>query len=232
MVHHGTLLATMDWSYDLLSEEEKVLFGRLSVFAGGFTLEAEEEVCGGGSIGEGEVLDLLTSLVDKSLVAFEERDGEARYGMLETVRQYASGKLEESGEASEARGKHAAWFLGLAERAWPHLKGRGQLEWLGRLETEHENLRSAMRFLLDEDKTQEAVRLAWALWLFWYLHGHQAEGYRYAGELLGKKEALRPSRGPGCSSSGETCLTGGRVSKGRGGCSKRPPPCPGKRGTT
>jgi predicted ATPase/DNA-binding CsgD family transcriptional regulator len=190
IAHHGTLLATMDWSYDLLSEEEKVLFGRISVFAGGFTLEAAEEVCGGGSIGEGEVLDLLTSLVDKSLVAFEERDGEARYGMLETIRQYASGKLEESGEASEARGKHAAWFLGLAERAWPHLKGRGQLEWLGRLETEHENLRSAMRFLLDEDETQEAVRLAWALWLFWYLHGHQAEGYRYAGELLGKKEAL------------------------------------------
>jgi predicted ATPase len=100
LAHHGTLGATMDWSHDLLSEEERVLFRRLSVFAGSFALEVAETVGSGGGIGEGEVLDLLSSLVNKSLVLVTERDGEARFRMLETVRQYASDKLEEAGRLS------------------------------------------------------------------------------------------------------------------------------------
>jgi predicted ATPase/DNA-binding CsgD family transcriptional regulator len=190
MAHHGTLRATMDWSYGLLPDDERVLFGRLSLFAGGFTLEAAEAVCAGGDLGREEVLDLLTQLVDKSLVVVGERDGQARYGMLETLRQYGREKLEGSDEAGGARARHAAWYLGLAEEAEPELKGQGQLAWLGRLETEHDNLRAAMRFLLEEGEIESAVRLAWALWLFWYLHGHQGEGYRYAGELLDETDAL------------------------------------------
>jgi predicted ATPase len=195
IAHHRTLRATMEWSYELLSESERTLLRRLSVFAGGWTLEAAEEVCGGEGLGEARVsnppvLDLLTQLVDKSLVLVSQQDGDARYRLLETVRQYASEKLDGSGEAEKLRGRHAAWFLALAERAEPHLKGRRQLEWLGRLETEHENLRSAMRWLIDEGEVETAVRLAWALWLFWYLHGHQGEGYRYAGEFLNEPDAL------------------------------------------
>jgi non-specific serine/threonine protein kinase len=192
-----TLRATIDWSYELLSEREKLLFRRLAVFAGGWTIEAAEEVCAAGAEVEGadEVLDLLTHLVDKSLVLVadqhQQQVGEARYRLLETVRQYGREKLEESGEEDEFGQRHANFFLRLAEEAEPHLKGHRQVAWLESLEREHDNLRAAMRFLLDTAKTAEAaVRLAWALWLFWYLHGHQGEGYRYAGELLDKTDAL------------------------------------------
>jgi non-specific serine/threonine protein kinase len=181
----------MDWSHDLLAEEEKVFFRRLSVFAGGFSLEAAEEVCAGEDLERDEVLDLLTHLVDKSLALVAGQGGEARYRLLETVRQYGREKLEESGEEDEFGQRHANFFLRLAEEAEPHLKGHRQVAWLERLEREHDNLRAAMRFLLDTAETAEAaVRLAWALWLFWYLHGHQGEGYRYAGELLDKTDAL------------------------------------------
>src|SRR5919199_4556218 len=117
--HHGTLRATMEWSHDLLSWEEQVLFRRLSVFAGGFTLEAAEGVCAGEGLEKSEVLDLLTCLVDKSLVLVMEGEGEARYRLLETVRQYGWEKLEESDEAGQVRRRHAAWFLVLAEETGP-----------------------------------------------------------------------------------------------------------------
>ena len=187
-----TLRATIDWSYELLSGEEQTLFQRLCVFAGGFTLEAAEAVCTGEGVEEGEVLDLLSRLVDKSLVLVAERRGEeARYRLLETIRQYGQERLEESGEADEVRGRHAALFLTLAERAEPQLKGREQVAWLERLEREHDNLRAAMRWLLEEGgEIEAAVRLAWALWLFWWYHGHHAEGRRFADEMLEKRDAL------------------------------------------
>ena len=209
--HRGTLRATMDWSHELLSEEEKVLLRRLSVFAGGFSLEAAEAVCAGGGTEEEEVLDLLGSLVDKSLVLFEEHDEGARYRLLETVRQYAREKLKESHEAGEARSRHAEFYLALSEVAEPELKGHGQVAWLGRLETEHDNLRAAMRFLLEEGETESAARLAWALWLFWYLHGHQGEGYRYAGELLNETDVLPPV------ARARTLIVRGNMSYGREG---------------
>ena len=128
MAHQRTLRTAMDWSHALLSEEERIAFRRLSVFAGGWTLEAAETVCAGEGIEEGEVMDLLASLVDKSLVLVtEQRDGEARYRLLETVRQYAREKLEGSGEAGEVRRRHAAWFLALAEEAGPLMMGRDQV---------------------------------------------------------------------------------------------------------
>jgi predicted ATPase/DNA-binding CsgD family transcriptional regulator len=184
---HGTLRATMDWSHELLPEGERGVFGRLSVFAGGFTLEAAEAICAGEGIEEGAgVLEPLGSLVDKSLVLVTEQEREVRYRLLETVRQYAREKLEESGETNQVGGRHALFFLGLAEEAAPQLKGGRQAAWLGRLETEHDNLRAAMRFLLEEGEVESAARLAWALWLFWWYHGHHAEGRRFADEILAR----------------------------------------------
>jgi predicted ATPase/DNA-binding CsgD family transcriptional regulator len=175
---HRTLHATMDWSHDLLPEQERALFRRLSVFAGDFTLEAAEVVCGGEDLQSDEVLNLLSHLVDKSLVLMVEQDGEARYRLLETVRQYAWEKLSDLGEGGQLRERHAGYYLKLAEEAEPELKGDRQVTWLERLETEHDNLRSALRWLLGRGESEEAARLGWALWLFWWIRGHFAEGRR------------------------------------------------------
>ena len=186
-----TLKGAMEWSYGLLGELERDLFGRLSVFAGSWELEAAEAVGISEGIKEEDVLDLLSGLVNKSLV-LAEADGvdASRYRMLEPVRQYAREKLEESGEAEQVRHRHATWFLGLAEEAELHLKGLHQVAWLERLEREHDNLRAAMRWLLEEGEVETVVRLAWALRFFWYVHGHQSEGYRYTAEILQKGGTL------------------------------------------
>src|ERR671916_1683038 len=131
MPRHRTLHATMDWSHDLLPDEERALFRRLSVFAGGFTLEAAESVCAGEDLERGEVLELLSHLVDKSLGVAREVSGEARYRLLETVRQYAREKLSESDEAELLRERHAGFYLALAEEAEPELKGERQIAWVG-----------------------------------------------------------------------------------------------------
>jgi predicted ATPase/DNA-binding CsgD family transcriptional regulator len=184
LARHGTLRATMDWSYELLSLEERVLLQRLSVFAGGFTLEAAEFVGAGHDTAESDVLELLTSLVDKSLVQVEEHEGDFRYQLLETVRQYGRERLGESGGEAGIAERHADFFVGLAERAAPKLKGHAQVAWLEHLEWEHDNLRAAMRWLLERGEVETAARLAWALRLFWYVRGHQREGYRYTAETL------------------------------------------------
>jgi predicted ATPase/DNA-binding NarL/FixJ family response regulator len=190
MPHHKTLRATMDWSHDLLSEQEKSLFGRVSVFAGGWTLEAAETVCAGEGIEEAEVLEPLSGLVDKSLVLVSERDGEVRYRLLETVRQFGREKLQESGEGARVHRRHAGFFVGLAEEAESELKSHAQVGWLERLEKEHDNLRAAMRWLLEEGEIETAARLAWALRLFWYVRGHQREGYRYTAQTLLREGVL------------------------------------------
>jgi predicted ATPase/DNA-binding CsgD family transcriptional regulator len=184
MPRHKTLHATMDWSHELLSDEERALFRRLSVFAGDFTLEAAESVCAGGELGRDEVLELLSCLVDKSLVVARELDGEARYRLLETVRQYGQEKLSESGEAGQVREQHARHHLALAREAEPELKVERQVAWLERLEREHDNLRAAMRWLLGSGRLGEAAGLGWALWLFWGIRGHFAEGRRWMEQAL------------------------------------------------
>jgi predicted ATPase/DNA-binding CsgD family transcriptional regulator len=181
---HKTLHATMDWSHELLSGEERTLFRRLSVFAGGFSLEAAEAVCIGEDVERNGVLELLSHLIDKSLVVAQEEGGETRYRLLETVRQYGSERLSESDEAAEWRERHAGYYLALAEEAAPELKGEGQLAWLERLETEHDNLRSAMRWLLGPGEPEKAARLGWALWLFWGIRAHFAEGRRSMEQAL------------------------------------------------
>jgi predicted ATPase/DNA-binding CsgD family transcriptional regulator len=175
---HRTLHATMDWSHDLLPEQERALFRRLSVFAGDFTLEAAELVCAGEDLQSDEVLNLLSHLVDKSLVLVAEHDGEARYRLLETVRQYGWEKLSDLGEEGQLRERHAGYCLKLAEEAEPELKGEGQVAWLERLEQEHDNLRSALRWFLERGESEKAASLGWALWLFWWIRGHFAEGRR------------------------------------------------------
>ena len=173
-----TLQATMDWSHELLGQKERVLFRRLSVFAGGFTLEAAESTCAGEQLKRDEVLELLYQLIDKSLVVARERDGTVRYRQLETIRQYASERLEEAGEAAYVREQHAGYYLTMAEEAEPELKGDRQVTWLERLETEHGNLRVAMAWLLERGESDLAARLGWALWLFWGIRTHLAEGRR------------------------------------------------------
>ena len=173
-----TMRSTLDWSHDLLSRAEKELFARLSVFSGGFTLEAAEAVGAGGSISEEEVLGVLGSLVEQSLVlaeAGEERD-ELRYRMLEPVRQYAQEKLEEGKDKEEARRAHASYYLALAEEAEFRVKGRDQVEWLDKLEVENDNLRAAIGGSLEAKDAQTAARFGWALRMYWLLRARQGEG--------------------------------------------------------
>ena len=193
---HRTLRATLEWSHELLSEPERTLFRRLSVFAGGWTLEAAEEVCSGEGIEQDDVLDILSKLVDKSLVVAEASpgvEGELRYRMLEPIRQYGQERLEESGEADATRDRHAASFLALAEKAGPELRGPRQVMWLKRLDTEQGQRAGAMRWLLGKGESQTAARIGWALWLFWWMHGHFTEGRRWMEEALAKGSAMPAS---------------------------------------
>jgi predicted ATPase/DNA-binding SARP family transcriptional activator len=190
---HQTLRAALRWSHELLDEQERELLGRLSVFAGGWDLEAAEAVGTGEPVEAGRVLDLLSQLVDKSLVVVESSplDAQAlRYRMLEPVRQYALERLEQSGEAEETRRRHAAYFLALAEEAHPKL--RAEVEWLERLEQENGNLRGALSWALADDEIETAARLGWELWLFWWLRNHQPEGRRWVESILQRREELPP----------------------------------------
>jgi non-specific serine/threonine protein kinase len=174
-----TLRATLDWSHELLSEEERAMFRRLSGFAGGWTLEAAESVCSGGGVGQEDVLDLLAGLVDKSLVVIgANMGGVVRYRMLEPIRQYAREKLDESGEAEQVQSRHADFFLTLAEGAEPQLAKSQQAEWLDRLETEHDNLRASLSWALGRE-IDHGPRMASALGRFWHTRGYLSEGRRY-----------------------------------------------------
>jgi predicted ATPase len=186
---HRTLKGTLDWSYDLLSEPERILFRKLSVFAGGWTLEASEAIGLGEGVEEEEVLDLLSGLVEKSLVVTEgSHEGGVRYRLLEPVGQYAREKLEERGTAQETRRQHAEFFLALAEAADPEIEGAQQAAWLERLEEEHDNLRAALSWSLEEqgEDPELGLRMGAALGEFWYLRGYFNEGRRWLEEALAK----------------------------------------------
>ena len=166
MPRQRTLLATMEWGHELLSERERTLFRRISAFSHGFVLEAAEDVCSHDELDGGEILDLLCRLVDKSLILVERRGDDARYRMLETVGQHAAEKLEGSGEEVPVRSRHADFFLRLAERAEPALSGPDQGEWIERLDAEVGNLRAAMAWFQRTEDTEAGLRLATALWGF------------------------------------------------------------------
>lgn len=189
-----TLRALVDWSYDLLDAPQKALLCRLSVFARGWTLPAAAAVCaaatpndaGYAGLEEWEVLDALTSLVDKSLVKVTDEET-TRYGMLETIHQYAVEKLAEVVEAEAARSRHRDWYLALAEAAELPLRGPDQTQWLIRLATEHDNLRAALAWSVRDAHGAEAgLRLAGALWRFWWIRGYQTEGREHLAKTLGQ----------------------------------------------
>ena len=182
---HRTLRAAMDWSHALLAEKERTLFRRCAVFAGGWTLEAAEDVCSGRGLGRDEVVDVQARLVDKSLVVAETRGQNARYRLLETVRHYSRERLEESGEGGCIRTRHRDWCLALAERAEPELRGPEQRAWLERLEREHDNFQTALEWSrIARDRAEPGLRLAGALCWFWFMRGSISEGRRWLEESL------------------------------------------------
>lgn len=181
-----TLRAMIDWSYSLLSEQEKKLFRRLAVFVGGWTLEAAEAICGEESKGL-DVLDLLTRLVDKSLVVIEETIEEIRYHRLETIRQYSREKFLETEEVEEIRDRHLAYYVRFAELADEKLKSGEQLVWQNRMSAEADNLRAALDWGLSRNP-ESALRIVGAANLFWTAGGYSAEGFRWTQKALEQVE--------------------------------------------
>jgi predicted ATPase/class 3 adenylate cyclase len=179
-----TLRAAIAWSYDLLDPVERRLFARLSVFTGGWTFEAAEAVCDPTEFGL-DALDGLTSLVDKSLIRRSEPPGRpSRFSMLETIREFAHEQLEASGDLELVVERHADHYLRLAEEVEPHLTAEDQGEWLDRCDTEHANIRAALRWAIDRGEAGRAQAAAGALWRFWHQRGHLAEGRRWLEEIL------------------------------------------------
>ena len=180
-----TLRAAIGWSHDLLEEPERVLFRRLGVFAGGWNLEAAEHIAGANGDSEVDALTSLGALVDRSLVrGLDAAEGGHRFDMLQTIREFGWERLEEAGEASTIRHRHATYMLMLAEEAAPHLRGIDQKRWLDALEVEHDNLRAALGWAVESDVGEIALRFVAALWRFWHLHGHIEEGRRWAASAL------------------------------------------------
>lgn len=173
---HTTLQAALDWSHELLSAPEQALLRRLSVFVGGFDVEAVESICAGGAIDAGSVFDRLAGLAAKSLVGIDGSSDKARYRLLETVRAYGADRLEETGETAALREAHARFYLSLAEDAEPQLVGPAQEGWFERLEAERANFRGALEWALSGGRSEWALRLAGALVLFWRVRCHFSEG--------------------------------------------------------
>ncbi|HJV04306.1 MAG TPA: hypothetical protein VJ868_03505, partial [Actinomycetota bacterium] len=180
-----TLREAISWSHDLLDDEERTLFRRLSAFAGGWTVEGAEQVADPDHRLAPGVLEVLEGLLDKSLLLrVLTTNDRSRFTMLETIRAFAVEQLEAVGEAAEIRDRHAAFVLGLSEKAEPHLRGEDQKRWLDQLEIEHDNIRTALRWALDSGNTRTALLLVGAVWRFWHLHSHLADGRRWAEEAL------------------------------------------------
>jgi tetratricopeptide (TPR) repeat protein len=175
-----TLRGAIEWSHALLDEGEQVLFARLAVFSGGRALEAIEAICDPEGDLPVDSFEGVSSLLDKSLLRQEEGvGGEPRFVMLETIHEFAREKLEESAEAEAVKRAHAEYFLALAEEANPEIKGPNQLEWLERLEAEHDNMRAAFSWALERKEAELALRLGGALMYFWWARGYHGEGRRW-----------------------------------------------------
>ena len=210
---------TLDWSFDLLSADEKALFARLGVFAGTFGLPAAEAVCADRvppAAPPGRTMDTLSSLVDSSLVRPEPRDDEPRFSLLETIRVYALDRLRESGDWQGVHDRHAAYFLSLAKPAEAELRGAGQLAWLDRLEIRRGNLNAALSWLIEQDQPGMALDLIWATWRFWWLHGHAEELARHVDMILAHADGMPPyQRALALSGAGFTHLVGGDQTRAR-----------------
>ncbi len=192
--HHQTLERAIDWSYDMLSPELQALFRQLSVFRGGFTLAAFAAI--NGTEDEYEVLDPLDQLIDKSLVQTERTGDKIRYQLMEPLLQYADARLS-ADEAEEAKGRHARYYRDLAEQAGPELRGPQQLEWLDRLETEHDNLRAALAWAIDAGDAELAQRTTAALTWFWLVRRHVAEAEEWFDRALAVEGGSPEARASG-----------------------------------
>ena len=183
--HHQTLRGAIDWSYDLLSISEQIMLLRLSVFAGGCSLATAEDVCAGEGVERKQILELLSSLVNKSLVVAQTlQRGEARYSLLETIRQYAQEKLLATGEWPALRDRHLEHFLALTEDTEPKLSGQFQQLWLSYLEGEYDNVRAALAWSLESGRIQAGLRIAVALYQFWVIRDYVEEGFAWVERLL------------------------------------------------
>ena len=193
-----TLEATVDWSYELLADVERRLLARLSVFSGGWMLEAAEKVCDGRGITGSDILDLLSRLVDKSLVVVDDAGAARRYRLLETIRQYARDRLIQSGEIAALGHAHLDYFLALAREAQPKIVGADQAAWLNRLDVEHDNLRAAIDWSLgDPARRADGLTLATSLWWFWTKRGYFSEGeQRLERALSAQQEIAADSEAP------------------------------------
>ena len=194
---HRTLRALIDWSYDLLSAEERIVFDRLSVFAGGWTLDAAEAVAPGGDVAVLQVLDLLAALVGKSLVQAEVIHGSTRYRLLETIRDYAAERLtlRAGSNLQNARAAHRDHYLAFVETAAARLRGPDEQRWLDRIETEFDNIRVALAFsIADPGSAEPGLRLAAALRAFVFSRGHSGEVIEALRALLGRPDARQPTR--------------------------------------
>lgn len=212
---HQSLQAAIDWSYDLLGADERLLLDRLAVFAGGWTLEAAEEVCAGAGIAGGDVSELLGRLVDRSLVVAEPGlDGALRYRLLETIREYATERLERRGELDTLPRRHRAWYLALGERAlqdyWLRVDIPG---WWRRLSQEQANFRAALRFSLEQSEPEPGLRLAAGIWVLWGFQGPWAEGIDWIARLLALPGAtdFPEARGSALSAAGQMAFEHGDV---------------------
>jgi non-specific serine/threonine protein kinase len=188
---HQTLRALIDWSYDLLADREKMLLSRVSVFAGGWTLAAAEAVASDDRLPESAVLNVLAQLVEKSLVLYSAANRMGRYPLLETVREYARERLGKSDQEHAVRRRHCRWVQSLCEQAEPELEGGPRQEaWVDRLEEEHDNLRAALLWALENDP-EAALRMASsAVWWFWFCRSHFSEGYGWLAEALDRAHCL------------------------------------------
>jgi predicted ATPase/Tfp pilus assembly protein PilF len=191
-----TMRETINWSYELLDASEKRLFRRLSVFVGGCTMEAVEAVCGDADELGVDVLDGLASLVDKSMLWQKGKSkNERRFRMLETIREFGLEQLAASVEVEQIERCHALFFLDLAEYAEPQLTGPEQVVWLGRIESEHNNIRAALRWSKEHSEIEIGLRLAVAMWRFWEVRGHHSEGRDWLVQLLDRSDdASKPVR--------------------------------------
>jgi tetratricopeptide (TPR) repeat protein len=190
---HRTLRAALEWSYHVLPAEHQRLLARLSVFRGGWTLEAAEAVCGDET--STYILDALLELRNAALVIAEEAGEAMRFRMLETVREYGAERLAELGEAEVVREWHWEWCLGLAVQARREFDGPDQAVWLDRLDTEHDNLRAALKGCFAEESGAETgLRLAGALWRFWELHGYLSEGRAFLEQAVARVGDPTPER--------------------------------------
>jgi non-specific serine/threonine protein kinase len=193
--HQETLRDAIDWSYNLLDDRGRSLFARLAVFAGGASLEIAEAVAGQPlGLEFGEVLDGIAALVDNGLVRqYEAVDGEPRFGMLETIREYALERLETTGELADARNRHLSRYVSLAETTEPELTRAGQKAWLERLSEENDNIRAALAWAIESEQIELGLRLAGALVRFWSVRGFMTEGRRWLGEALTRSEGIQPA---------------------------------------